>query len=232
MNSRGSQGYPFSCSTYCVLINFSYVRLLNTLKMGRVPPNKPSKHRKPSSKSKRTPSNQSDHTERTVDRFYSTNSLAESDHEESEMDRASTSCSAGTPLENRRNNRDAESALTIATPLPIASTSSSNCTPVAATLIPRAPGRNNTYRCLEELNLASMRNSGEAGDLVAEAFFESQRQSQEDFNNRMEQRVLEELRKERENAAPPPPKRKTPIERVNSRSVCTCDHPRITTTFL
>ena len=92
-----------------MLINFSYVRLLNTLKMGRVPPNKPSKHRKPSSKSKRTPSNQLDHTERTVDRFYSTNSLTESDHEESEMDRASTSCSAGTPRENRRNNRDAES---------------------------------------------------------------------------------------------------------------------------
>ena len=190
----------FSGTTHCVL---------NTLKMGRVPPNKPSKHRKPSSKSKRTPSNQSDHTERTVDRFYSTNSLAESDHEESEMDRASTSCSAGTPRENRRNNRDAESALTIATPLSIASTSPSNSTPVAATLIPRAPGRNNTNRCLEELNLPSMQNSGEAGDLVAklEAFFESQRQSQEDFNNRMEQRVLEELRKERENAAPPPPKR-------------------------
>ena len=200
--------------------------------MGRVPPNKPSKHRKPSSKSKRTPSNQSDHTERTVDRFYSTNSLAESDHEESEMDRASTSCSAGTPRENLRNNRDAESALTIATPLPIASTSSSNSTPVAATLIPRAPGRNNTYRCLEELNLASMGNSGEAGDLVAklEAFFESQCQSQEDFNNRMAQRVLEELRKERENAAPPPTK--TPFERVNSKSICTCDHPLITTTFL
>ena len=209
LNSRGSKVRPFTRSRCCPQINLSYVRLLNTLKMGRVPPNKPSKHRKPNSKSKRTPSNQPDNTERTVGRFYSSNSLAESDHEEREMGRASTSSSAGTPRENRRDNRDAESTLTVATPLPITSTSPSSSTPVAATLIPRAPGRNNTNRCLEELNLASMRNSGEAGDLVAklEAFFETQRRSQEDFNNRMEQRVLEQLRKERENAAPPPPKR-------------------------
>ena len=32
------------------------------------------------------PSNQSDNSERTVDRFYTSNSLAENDHEESEMD--------------------------------------------------------------------------------------------------------------------------------------------------
>ena len=62
---------------------------------------------------------------------------------------------------------------------------------------------------LEQLNLASTRDSGETGDLIAklEAFFESQRRSQEDFNNRMEQRVLEELGKEREKAAAPPSKR-------------------------
>ena len=177
--------------------------------MGRVLQNNPSKHCKPNSKSKRTPSNQSDNTERTVGCFYSSNSLVESDHGERKMDRASTSSSAGTPCENCCDDRDAESTLTVASPLAITSTSPSSSTPVTATLIPRAPGRNYANHCLEELNLASMQNSGEAGDLVAklEAFFETQRRSQEDFNNRMEQRVLEELRKERENAAPPPPKR-------------------------
>ncbi|XP_068691096.1 uncharacterized protein [Montipora foliosa] len=66
-----------------------------------------------------------------------------------------------------------------------------------------------------------MRDSGETGDLVAklEAFFESQRQSQEDFNNRMEHRVLKELRKERENTAPPPPKRLSKELTANVREV-------------
>ncbi|XP_068717266.1 NKAP family protein CG6066-like [Montipora capricornis] len=173
--------------------------------MGRLPPNKPSRHRKQNPKSNQTSRSQSSNTERAVGRFYSSHSLAESDHQEREIDRASTSSTTGTPRENRRDI-DAESTLTITTPPPSTSTSSSNSTPVA--IIPRAPGRNNANRCLEQLNLASMRDSGETGDLVAklEAFFESQRQSQEDFNNRMEHRVLKELRKERENTAPPPPK--------------------------
>ena len=102
--------------------------------MGRLPPNKPSKHRKQTSKSNRTSGNQSGNTERAVGRFLSSNSLAESDHEEREnMDRASTSSTAGTPRENRRDNKDAESTLTIASPPPSTSTSPSNSTPVAAT---------------------------------------------------------------------------------------------------
>ena len=49
--------------------------------MGRVPPNKPSKNRKPNSKSKQMPNNQLDNTQRTVDRFYSLNYLVKRERE-------------------------------------------------------------------------------------------------------------------------------------------------------
>ena len=175
--------------------------------MARLPPNKASKHRKQNSKSNRTSSNKSGNTERPVGRFYSSNSLAESGREEREMDRASRSSTGGMIGENGYDNSDAES--TLATPPPSISTSPSSSTPVAATLIPRPPGRNNTNRCLEQLNLVSTRDTGKTGNNLAklDAFFESQRQRQVHFNNRMEQRVMEELRKERENEAPLPPKR-------------------------
>ena len=175
--------------------------------MARLPPNKARKHRKQISKSNRTSSNKFDNTEQAVGRFYSSNSLAESDHEEREMNRASRSSTSRMTCENGHDNSGAES--TLATPPSSISTSPSTSTPVAAALIPRPPGRNNTNRCLEQLNLVSTRDSVETGDLLAklDACFESQRQRQADFNNRMEQRVLEELRKERENEAPLPPKR-------------------------
>ena len=59
--------------------------------LGRVPPNKPSKNRKPNSKSKQMPNNQLDNTQRTVDRFYSLNYLVKRDHNESKMENKSGS---------------------------------------------------------------------------------------------------------------------------------------------
>ena len=72
--------------------------------MAQLPPNKASEHRKQNSKSNWTSSNKSGNTERVVGRFYSSNSLAESNHEEREMDRASRSSTCGMTSENCHDN--------------------------------------------------------------------------------------------------------------------------------